>query len=114
MRIGGPRTTIGLGRYPVVTLAKARERALENARAIEEGRDPRQTSTTIAAPSRGISATGIRSSRDAVPGPGPRTAPTRSIAGAVLVPRQPARDAGVKAVAGPRRSRSGFVARETA
>ena len=33
VRIGGRRTTIGLGRYPVVTLAKARERALENARA---------------------------------------------------------------------------------
>ncbi|MYE81141.1 MAG: DUF4102 domain-containing protein, partial [Gammaproteobacteria bacterium] len=47
VRIGGRRTTIGLGRYPVVTLAKARERALENARAIEEGRDPRQASTTV-------------------------------------------------------------------
>ena len=47
VRIGGRRTTIGLGRYPVVTLAKARERALENARAIEEGRDPRQASSTV-------------------------------------------------------------------
>ena len=47
VRIDGRRTTIGLGRYPVVTLAKARERALENARAIDEGRDPRQTSTTV-------------------------------------------------------------------
>ena len=28
VRIGGRRTTIGLGRYPVVTLAKARELAL--------------------------------------------------------------------------------------
>ena len=47
VRIGGRRTTIGLGRYPVVTLAKARERALENARAIEEGRDPRLASSTV-------------------------------------------------------------------
>ena len=47
VRIGGRRTTIGLGRYPVVTLAKARERALENARMIADGRDPRQTSTTV-------------------------------------------------------------------
>ena len=47
VRIGGRRTTIGLGRYPVVTLAKARELALENARAINEGRDPRQTSNSV-------------------------------------------------------------------
>ena len=41
VRIGGRPTSLGLGRYPVVTLAKARERALENARAIADGRDPR-------------------------------------------------------------------------
>ena len=35
-----------LGRYPVVTLAMARERALENARAIAEGRDPRRSART--------------------------------------------------------------------
>ena len=35
-------TSIGLGRYPVVTLALARQRALENAQAIAEGRDPRR------------------------------------------------------------------------
>ena len=39
MRIGGRRTTIGLGRYPVVTRAKAR--------AIAEGSDPHQTSTSV-------------------------------------------------------------------
>ena len=44
VRLGGRPTSIGLGRYPVVTLAMARERALENARAIAEGRDPRQRS----------------------------------------------------------------------
>ena len=30
------------GRYPVVTLALARQRALKNAQAIAEGRDPRR------------------------------------------------------------------------
>ena len=42
VRLGGKPTSIGLGRYPVVTLAMARERALDNARAIAEGRDPRR------------------------------------------------------------------------
>ena len=41
VRLAGRPTSIGLGRYPVVTLAMARERALESARAIAEGRDPR-------------------------------------------------------------------------
>ena len=47
VRIGGRRTTIGLGRYPVVNLAKARERALENAREIAEDRNHRQQSNPI-------------------------------------------------------------------
>ena len=34
IRINGRKTTLGLGTYPVITLAMARERALENARAI--------------------------------------------------------------------------------
>ena len=38
----GAKTSLGLGSYPVVTLAMARERALANARAIAEGRDPRR------------------------------------------------------------------------
>ena len=42
VRIGGKPTSVGLGRYPVVTLARARDKALENARAIDEGRDPRR------------------------------------------------------------------------
>ena len=42
VRIDGKPTSIGLGRYPVVPLATARTRALENARAIDEGRDPRR------------------------------------------------------------------------
>ena len=44
VRIGGRPTSVGLGRYPVVTLALARQRALENARAVAEGRDPRRRS----------------------------------------------------------------------
>ena len=42
VRIAGRTTSVGLGRYPVVTLARAREKALENARAVAEGRDPRR------------------------------------------------------------------------
>ena len=40
----GTKTSLGLGlgSFPVVTLAMARERALANARAIAEGRDPRR------------------------------------------------------------------------
>ena len=38
----GTKTSLGLGSYPVVTLAMARERALANARAIAEGREPRR------------------------------------------------------------------------
>ena len=44
VRIGGRPTSVGLGRYPVVTLGLARQRALENARAIAEGRDARRRS----------------------------------------------------------------------
>ena len=38
----GRKTSLGLGSYPVITLAMAREKALANARAIAEGRDPRR------------------------------------------------------------------------
>ena len=41
LRLDGERVMAGLGAYPVVTLAKAREKALENRRAAREGRDPR-------------------------------------------------------------------------
>ena len=44
VRIGGKPTSLGLGRYPVVTLAMARERALENACA------PPPAATLAAAP----------------------------------------------------------------
>ncbi|MCY3812390.1 MAG: tyrosine-type recombinase/integrase [Gammaproteobacteria bacterium] len=42
IRPGGRTTSVGLGGYPVVTLAMARERALGNARTVAEGRDPRR------------------------------------------------------------------------
>ena len=38
----GTKTSLGLGSYPMVTLAMARDRALANAHAIAEGRDPRR------------------------------------------------------------------------
>ena len=44
LRINGKPSNVGLGRYPIVTLAEARERALENARAVDHGRDPRDRS----------------------------------------------------------------------
>ena len=41
LRIGGKPTNIGLGPYPVVTLAEARAKALHNRREAFNGRDPR-------------------------------------------------------------------------
>ena len=42
LTINGKRRAMGLGSYPVVTLANAREKALENARAVANGKDPRR------------------------------------------------------------------------
>ena len=42
LRIGGKTVSLGLGSYPAVSLALARERALSNRQAVEEGRDPRR------------------------------------------------------------------------
>ncbi len=39
--IGGRPVMIGLGAYPIVTLAEARAKCVENRRAVEAGRDPR-------------------------------------------------------------------------
>ena len=44
IRIDGQTTNIGLGPYPVVTLAEARRRALRNRRKVEKGIDPRRSS----------------------------------------------------------------------
>ena len=41
LRVNGRPVMIGLGAYPVVTLAEARAKCLENRRAVEQGRDPR-------------------------------------------------------------------------
>ena len=41
IRLDGKLTNFGLGAYPVVTLATARARALNNRRALAEGRNPR-------------------------------------------------------------------------
>ena len=47
VRIGGQLTNLGLGPYPAVTLANAREKAKKNARLIAEGGDPRTPVVTI-------------------------------------------------------------------
>ena len=47
VRIDGRPTSLGLGRYPVVTLAMARERALDNVRTIAQGRDPRRSTKAV-------------------------------------------------------------------
>ena len=41
LRIGGREGNVGLGSFPVTTLAAARAKALENRRSVEKGRDPR-------------------------------------------------------------------------
>ena len=41
VRTGGKVNNLGLGKYPAVTLSKARTKARENVQAIAEGRDPR-------------------------------------------------------------------------
>lgn len=41
IRLDGRPANAGLGSYPVVTLARARQKALANARAVSEGRGPR-------------------------------------------------------------------------
>ncbi|MCY3887965.1 MAG: tyrosine-type recombinase/integrase [Chloroflexi bacterium] len=42
LRIAGKPFNMGLGAYPVVTLAEARQAALENRRVVARGRDPRR------------------------------------------------------------------------
>ena len=40
LRIDGRKVNVGLGSFPVTTLAEAREKALANRRNVEQGRDP--------------------------------------------------------------------------
>ena len=47
LRINGKPVSIGLGSYPRVSLVEARRRALVNAQAVEEGRDPRNRESAI-------------------------------------------------------------------
>ena len=47
LRIGGRPVNVGLGSYPIVTLAEAREAALENARAVHRGEDPRVQAAVV-------------------------------------------------------------------
>ena len=47
LRINRQPFNVGLGGYPIVTLARARELALENARAVEAGGDPRVKPETV-------------------------------------------------------------------
>ena len=47
LRINGILVSIGLGSYPRVSLVEARRRALVNAQAVEEGRDPRDKDSPI-------------------------------------------------------------------
>ena len=47
LRIDGKLVNLGLGSFPVVILAEARAKALANARAVAQGKDPRGAVTTI-------------------------------------------------------------------
>ena len=47
LRIDGKPLNLGLGSFPVVTLAEARAKALANARGMAQGKDPRAAVTTI-------------------------------------------------------------------
>ena len=47
LRINRQPFNVGLGGYPIVTLARARELALENSRAVEAGGDPRVKPETV-------------------------------------------------------------------
>ena len=66
LRINGKPCNLGLGRYPIVTLAEARDKALENARAVAQGSEPRDRSRV---PTFKQAATGTRSAwqREAQP-----------------------------------------------
>ena len=48
LRINGKPVSIGLGSFPVITLAEARRAALENRRAVARGHDPRSSIPTLA------------------------------------------------------------------
>ena len=43
----GGFVSLGLGLYPIITLAKARSKALDNARAVADGSDPREKPSAV-------------------------------------------------------------------
>ena len=47
LRIDGKAVDLGLGSFPVTTLAEARAKALANRRSIEHGQDPRTKVSTV-------------------------------------------------------------------
>ena len=47
LRIAGKPFNLGLGSYPLITMVKARKRALDNARLVAGGGDPRIPAPTI-------------------------------------------------------------------
>ena len=66
IRLDGKPANVGLGAYPVVTLARARQKALANARIVSEGRDPRdRASRPSSRPSRRSSGSTPRTGRTA-------------------------------------------------
>ena len=78
----GAKTSLGLGSYPVVTLAMAREKALANARALAEGRDRRrrmQRVPTFAQANETVSCGGRGVSLDIWPAPAFRHPPRRAL-----------------------------------
>ena len=54
LRINGKPVSIGLGSFPVVSLAEARKAALENRRALAKGHDPRSSVPTLAQASESV------------------------------------------------------------
>ena len=56
LRINGAITTLGLGSFPIVTLAEAREKVLDNARRVAHGEDIRKPGPTIPTVAEGFEA----------------------------------------------------------
>ncbi|MXW96129.1 MAG: DUF4102 domain-containing protein [Acidimicrobiaceae bacterium] len=63
LRVNGKPIMIGLGVYPIVTLAEARAKCVENRRAVEQGRDPPRRGCSFV---RGSCRAGDRPARPAV------------------------------------------------
>lgn len=75
LTIGGTRRDLGLGGFPLVTLAEAREQAFDNRRQARRGRDPRADRRRAQAPTF-EQAAGGRSRRTGRAGATPRRSRT--------------------------------------